>query len=384
MAIEKRISKKTGVTSYRVRLRLREGGEYSSTHARLTDARDSEAQMLSALRSGQRASQIEARQHTFDEVVEKYLALLPSLKLKDARNRRRHVEWWRHELKGVHLSALTPARIRAACDRLQSTPITPQRTKKPPPKGPPPPRWRSAATIVRYLAALSHMLGIAADDWGWLESNPVRKVRKPKQPPGRVRYLAEAERVRLLAACHESTSHALLPVVVMALATGMRKSEILTLRWSQVDLEAGLVTLTETKNGERRQVPLVGRAWEEMKIWSKAGRNPGDYVFPSGKPDRPRDITQAWRTAAAKAELTDFHFHDLRHTTASYLAMGSASLLEIGDVLGHKSTQMTKRYAHLSVAHTRKVLTGMVDAMFPAAAPSVQAAAAASEGVIAQ
>ena len=128
--------------------------------------------------------------------------------------RKPSVEWWRRELQGVRLSELTPARIASPRDRLQTIPIRAQ-------AGQPStlPRLRQAGTVVRYLAALSHMLTVASDDWGWLETNPVRKVRKPRQPPGRVRYLTDAECVRLLAACQESASRALYPVVVLALAT---------------------------------------------------------------------------------------------------------------------------------------------------------------------
>ncbi len=180
-----------------------------------------------------------------------------------------------------------------------------------------------------------------------------------------MRYLSEPERLRLLTTCRESSSRALYTVVVIAIATGMRKGEIMSLRWSQINFDPGLITLENTKNDDRRQIPLLGYAFDTLKAYSSAPHSAHDYVFPGSRHGRPGTITTAWETAVAKAGIADFRFHDLRHTTASYLAMDGASLLEIGEILGHRSTQMTKRYAHLSVSHTRKVLMRMVSAVWP-------------------
>lgn len=358
MAIEKRITK-DGKVTYRVRLRQRGRGDRSATHARLADARAWEARMRVAAPASGEPRWPNGQSPAMSEVFDRYLNLLPTLGLKDERNRRRHVHWWRQEFNGLRLGELAPARIALARDKLLTTPIPARRRQAMP-------RTLAPATVVRHLAALSHVLSVATDDWGWLESNPMRKVRKPRQPRGRVRYLSDPERTQLLQACRESTSEALLPVVILALATGMRKGEILSLRWWQVDLERGLVTLEHTKNGERRQLPLVGPALAAIVDLAGEHPQPPDLVFPGEVRGRPRDITKAWTTAVKKAGLADFRFHDLRHTTASYLAMRGASLLQIGEVLGHKSPQMTRRYAHLSIEHTREVLAGMVDATLPA------------------
>jgi integrase len=124
---------------------------------------------------------------------------------------------------------------------------------------------RAPATVVRYLAALSNVLTTAANEWGWLEDSPMRKVTKPKEPRGRVRFLSEdttaphgetieGERNRLLKAGQASTNPYLYPVVVLALSTGMRQGEIMGLTWDDVDLHRKRITLHETKNGERRIV----------------------------------------------------------------------------------------------------------------------------------
>ena len=115
---------------------------------------------------------------------------------------------------------------------------------------------RSPATVVRYMAAMSHAYSIAMREWQWVEDSPLRRVSKPKEPPARCRFLDDDERQALLVACKASTSPHLYTVVVLALSTGMRRGEILSLRWPQVDLARGRIVLDKTKNGDRRNVPL--------------------------------------------------------------------------------------------------------------------------------
>ncbi len=92
-------------------------------------------------------------------------------------------------------------------------------------------------------------------EWGWVTENPVRRINKPKEPRGRVRFLDDDERARLLQACRGSANPLLYPIVVLAIATGMRRGELLPLRWNQVDFTRNTITLHETKNGERRAIP---------------------------------------------------------------------------------------------------------------------------------
>ena len=207
--------------------------------------------------------------------------------------------------------------------------------------------------MVRYLASLSHLFTLAVKEWGWVEDNPLRKVTNPKLPRGRVRFLSDDERERLLQACRESTDPYLYPVVVLALSTGMRAGEALSLTWDRVDLERGRIVLEETKNGERRLVALTGHALEVLSNHNKVRRLGTSLLWPGRKnPKEPASVRRAWLDALKAAEIEDFRFHDLRHSAASYLAMNGATLAEIAEVLGHKTLQMVKRYSHLSEAHT--------------------------------
>ena len=120
----------------------------------------------------------------------------------------------------------------------------------------------------------------------------------------------------------------------------------------------------KTKNGERRRVALVGHALELLIEHNKVRRLDTDLLFPGKNPTKPIDLRKPFETAVNKAEITDFKWHDLRHCTASYLAMNGASLAEIAEVLGHKTLQMVKRYAHLSEAHTTGVVGRLNDRIF--------------------
>jgi len=219
---------------------------------------------------------------------------------------------------------------------------------------------RSPATVVRYMAALSHAFTIAVNDWQWLEDSPMRKVKKLKESRGRVRFLDDGERTELLTACKESSNPWLYPCVILALSTGMRQGELMGLKWQDVNLKDGYLILHETKNGERRRVPLAGLGLELLREHAKVRRLDTDLLFPGTvHKTKPIDLRKPFDTALKAAAITDFHWHDLRHCTASYLAMNGASLAEIAEVLGHKTLQMVKRYAHLSDGHVSNVVASM-------------------------
>jgi len=182
-----------------------------------------------------------------------------------------------------------------------------------------------------------------------------------------VRFLNDEERKRLLEACKVSRNPYLYTIVILALSTGMRKGEILGLRWKDVDLSNKKIILHETKNDERRAVPLAGPALQLMtSLGQRRERGSNDsLVFHRGPQLHQRiSIREAWINAVERAGVEDFTFHDLRHSAASYLAMSGASLIEIADILGHKSLEMVKRYAHLSEAHSVAVVERMNKKIF--------------------
>lgn len=344
--IQKRVAN-DGSTSYRVQIRLKGQKPETATFNRITDAKRWAAQTEAAIREGRYFKATPARKQTLADLIDRYiLEVLPTKPLSQAKQTMQ-LTWWKEQLGVFVLTDVTPARI-AECRNQLLQGTTYRHTQ------------RSPATAVRYLAALSHAFTIAMKEWGWVEDNPVRKVARPREPQGRLRFLSEAEQVRLLSACRADRNPDLFPVVVLAISTGMRRSEVLKLRWRDLDLEQARILLGKTKNKQRRFVPLLGTALKVLQLRARDNTSPAALVFPGKKnPLKPADVRKAWDRAIAVAELQDFLFHDLRHCTGSYLAMSGASASEIAAVLGHETLSMVKRYAHVSDPHTVAVMERM-------------------------
>ena len=334
-----------GETRYQAQVRLKGRPPETVTFNRKTDAKKWVQSIESAIHEGRHFKTTEAKKRSLGELIDRYIQDVLPTKPKSAAKQAPQLKWWKSEIGYCTLADITPALIAEARNKLH--------------------KGRKPATVVRYMAALSHAFTIAVNEWGWLDDNPMRKVSRPKEPRGVVRFLSEEERVDILEACKASSCPHLYPVVVLALSTGMRQGEIINLTWNNVDLKRGYIILEETKNGERRSVPLVGFALEQIKVLNKVRRIDTPLLFPSTvKPLVPIDIRTPWQKALKASGVNTFRFHDLRHTAASYLAMNGASLAEIADILGHKTLQMVKRYAHLSEQHTSKVLESMNQKLF--------------------
>lgn len=350
MASIKELPDKDGKTCYHVQIRMKGAPPQYASFKRKTDADRWIQQTESAIREGRHFKTSQARKHTLGELIDRYMRdVLPAKKF--AHKQAIQLNWWKKQIGSYLLSDITPALIAEHRDILL------RGTTK---QG----HQRSPATVVRYLAVLSHAFTIALKEWGWIEESPVRKVTKPKEPRGRVRFLDHDERTRLLQACKESINPYLYIIVVLALSTGMRQAEILNLKWSDINLEKGRAILYQTKNGEIRQVPITGHALDLLKQHDKIRRIDTHLLFPGKFLKKPIDIRSAWENAVNKANLSDFTFHDTRHACASALAENGASLAEIAEVLGHKTLAMVKRYAHISVGHTAGVVSKMNEKMF--------------------
>jgi integrase len=355
-----------------VKVRLKGYPTQTATFTRKTDAKVWATQTEAAIRERRHFKTVEAQRHTLAELCKRYITDVLPTKPKAKQKQTMQLNWWKDQLGQYTLAEITPSRIAEARDKLLNT-----TTKRGGPMQP--------ATVVRYMAALSAAYTTAVKEWEWVEENPLLKVRKPKEPRGRMRFLSEdytdkdgkvieGERTRLLKACQQSDSEHLYTVVVLALSTGMRAQEILQLTWDRVDTKRGRILLEETKNGERRVLPLVGKALELVKakqqLREQAQAEDSDtpqpqLLFPGKrKKDRPAYLRYEWVAVLEAAGIEDFKFHDLRHSAASYLLMNGASLAEIAEVLGHKTLQMVKRYAHLSEVHTTGVVERMNKAVF--------------------
>lgn len=339
------------------------------TFSRLADAKAWAQETELRLRHGEyRPTASEAKRRTLNDAIEKYRAEVLSQKAPSSqRIEATYLRFWGGELGDYALSMLSPEIISKKMAVLNGT--GDRRSTS----GAGPAKPKSRKTIKLYRDNLELVLK-HAQNWGWLgNANPMDGVtRITKANKERVRFLSDNERPVLLQACKDSPNPQLYPIVIFALCTGARRSEILKLTLHDLDLARQVAVLRETKNGETRKVPIVNflrkvleahLQWREEFVSDIPGGTP--LLFPRRDGQEPIDIRKAWENARERAGIVDFRFHDLRHSAASYLAMNGASQLEIAEVLGHKTLQMVKRYSHLSEDHTRSVVENMAGKIFP-------------------
>lgn len=198
-----------------------------------------------------------------------------------------------------------------------------------------------ANTVIRDLAVLSSIFTHSIKEWGYAINNPVLAIRKPSMPLGRDRVLESAEEEMLL--------FAMLPIrnrniymkhlTIVALETAMRRGELLSLKWENINLSKKFAYLPLTKNGYSRYVPLSQRAINEFKLMP---RSIDGKVFPIDK----AAMSYCFNRACYRAGITGLHFHDLRHTAITRLSQKLPNLIELASVTGHRNVQMLARYYH--------------------------------------
>jgi HAD superfamily hydrolase (TIGR01549 family) len=225
---------------------------------------------------------------------------------------------------------------------------------------------KSNNTVRIELAMLSNLFTIAIQEWGLgLKHNPVAAIRKPSPGQGRDRRLTDDEERKLLEAVEAHSNPMLAWVVKVAIETGMRQSEILGLKLSQVDLHSRVVRLSDTKNNSARTVPLNAAATATFKSAVENALRPRgtDLVF-FGEPGRdgkrrPYQFAKIWGDIKEAVGAGDLHFHDLRHEAVSRLVENGLSDQEVASISGHKSMQMLRRYTHLRAEDLVSKLDGL-------------------------
>ena len=348
--IEKRIHK-NGETSYRVRIRMYGYPAQTATFDKFTLAKEWAAKTETEMKEGKYFNRRKAQKYTVSEIIDKYKKSLKAQGKYESTDLTAHFRWWKEHIGQYSLADVTPALISEMKDLL----LVEKNERG---------QSRSPSTVNRYLTTMQGVFSVAVKEWELLDINPFFRVKKLKEPQGRIRFLENDERTRLLEECKKAANPYLYPAVIVALSTGARKMEVLGLKWEDVDLANERAILKDTKNGERRSINLLGEVNNIIaKLYNERKPN-AIYVFPSNDGTKPFDIMRSWRAAIKRAGIENFRFHDLRHTTASYLAMQGKSLGEIADVLGHKTLQMVKRYAHLSDAHKKSLTADMNKTIF--------------------
>lgn len=210
----------------------------------------------------------------------------------------------------------------------------------------------SDTAIRRDLACLSSMMSCAVQ-WEWIKQNPLKGYsrRSLKESPPRTRYLSLDEFDALL----NATPPDMTTLVVLAVETGMRMGEMLSLTWQQIDQQRQEIRLTETKTDEPRTIPLSPKASAHLSAHPRHITSPFVFHDSNGEPWKQRNVSHRFANTVKRAGLTDFRFHDLRHTFASWAVQGQhdwlkapMDLYRLQKWLGHKWPHMTQRYAHLT------------------------------------
>lgn len=268
---------------------------------------------------------------TLGQVVSRYMLEVTPAKRSAATEAQRLKQFQRDKLASVDLAALSSDHVADYRDRRLGA--------------------VEAGTVRRELAILSHVLEIARKEWGYrLAGNPVKDIRQPALSNARDRRLQPGEFDRLLAATDGSRNRHLKPIVRLAVETGMRRGELLDLKWSHIDLARRVVHIPITKTGKPRTIPLTDGAIEVL-----GGREQvGDVVFPITS----NAFKLAWGRAVLRSGLDDLHFHDLRHEAVSRFFEIGLSLPEVAVISGHRDPRMLFRYTHLRPHELAQKLAG--------------------------
>lgn len=356
MAVIEKRKGANGTPVYRVKIRLKGHRPKSSTFERLSDAKDWAQKEEADIKRGLKFDDYNARTHTLSKAIEEYLNA-PDLNMKPAQlaQRKMQLDWWKERIGAHFLSDITPDKLNVFKRELM-------RKRKSDEKNAP---FIKPATINHYLIALSSVFAYARKELNWIRYNPVKDISKVELNNSRVRFLTNKERESLLVACQNKTRHKLLyPLVLIAISTGMRKGEITALRWRDINFNKRILIVENSKNGDKRSVPLTGMASEVLFEMNKVRRIDTELVFARKDGLAPMELKKHWEGAVKASKLQDFRFHDLRHTAATYLLESGATLPELSSILGHRTIQMVKRYAHLADNHAVEVVERMTRRMF--------------------
>ncbi len=275
--------------------------------------------------------------------------------MKDALARSKHLRSYREYARAEVI--FKPVFGMKRLDELETADIERWRTEymKPDKDG----KVRSPSTINRHLAFLKRVYSLARLD-GFMFSNPVSRVKLAKECQ-RVRYLSTEELTRL-----KKEMGADWPFIEFAIVTGMRQANQFGLTWKQVDLEHGVLQLPHVKGDKSLTLPLTPRAVELLREQRARAPHGCPWVWPTARGNR-RSVSNyswdVWRPALERAGISDFRWHDLRHTFASYLAMKNVGLRTIQTLMGHSTPAMTARYAHLAPGYVRDEVSKVDEAL---------------------
>lgn len=339
MATITKIKNKTGI-KYKVRVRVKNQPTITKTFKSKASAVEWGNRKEIDIKDNPGSTYALSQKYTLSQIIDKYIKEVLPEKPKVQTEWTYQLEWWKKKIGSYPISSITTP-ILFETRQILKTEISI--------KG----MIRGNKTINNYTASLSSVFSSAVKEWEVVSINPVMNLKKLPIPAPIIRFLNKQELKALLTECKNSSNPYLYPIVVMLLSTGSRKMEIVGLKWKDIhwDYENGVIH--ETKNKQKKGLVLIGEIKSLLQGLYK-NRKSKIWVFPNKKNTGSFNMEKGFQKAKKKAKVENFRIHDLRHTTASYLAQEGVSLREIADVLGHKTLQQTMKYAHLSTVNTKK------------------------------
>jgi integrase len=279
----------------------------------------------------------------FESFVEEVYLPWAKVNKRSWRSDIEHLQVFFNVFCGKRLDEITPAFVeKFKRDRLES--VT-RRGRK-----------RAPASVNRELEVLSRIFSLAMEQ-DIVIANPCRKVKKLQVDNVRTRYLSVEEEESLLAVLTGRLAH-LWPIIIIAIDTGLRRRELLSLEKEQVDLSLEVINVKRTKSGKGRTVPMTPRVREELRLLCEASDS--QYVFANADTGKAiTDVKHSFVSAVKAAGLEDFTFHDLRHTFGTRLAASGADVVKIRELMGHASITTTIRYMHASDSGKREAIAKM-------------------------
>jgi integrase len=214
----------------------------------------------------------------------------------------------------------------------------------------------ASSTLRREFTILRHVLQVARRDWGInLAANPVELVSLPPSPRARERRLSDTDLVSLQAALTSTRNKWVEPAIRFGVATGIRRGELLAIRWCDINLEQRLLAIPQTKTGEPRLIPLTEAAASVLASLPRTSDQPKAFPLSANA------LRIAWKRLTRRAKIEDLHFHDLRHEAISRFFELGLSIPEVALISGHRDPRMLFRYTHIRPSHVGKRLDELIE-----------------------
>ncbi|MBB64048.1 MAG: hypothetical protein CMO81_03200 [Waddliaceae bacterium] len=339
-SIYKRKSKTGTGHTWKADVRLKGHPSVTASFPRKQEADDWARETEYKIRQGLYNFGRKDRNNTFEQLIKRYVDDGVLEHHKASKDTLRHLDYFTKRLGSYALVHLTPEKLLQERKYLQSSLTN---------KGTP----RNPATINRYMSSLGGLLSYAHRNLRWIDENPCSGIIKLKENPKKKRVLKPEEEIRLLKACRESKANYLYCLVLLAITTGARQGELLSLQWDDIDFDNRLAYIRTSKNDRPRTVGLVHSVADELKLLHSNRDPQKTLVFASKTAFGRLDPKKAFQGALVRAGIEDFQFHGLRHHYCTAGGHFGASGGQLRAQLGHSTSSMTDHYSHLDAESTR-------------------------------